>query len=425
MPMPTQAAMTRQRLIQAALELFVTQGVTNTTTRQIAHQAEVNEVTLFRHFGNKYGLLLAVIEESSTFANLGEGLTQSINAEGDIEQLLKHYASTCLHLMKQLRAFIRSVIGEADQYPPENRQALATKFTEVNQAIAQQLAAAIHQGAYHSHLPPEKIAGLLNGLLFGYAVIEFTSEFHDLWPDHTDFLSDLEQLFLRGAVSPFLASPSNEPVAEANPSSTPPTSREIVDLPTPLVHKILQRARKLSLQDYALAYVLFAAGLSATELAALRKAHQICDVDQHILQVTTATGARQVTVNQWILGKRYGSYVNNPLTKWLKSRKDDSPALFLDDMGQPISEAAVEQHWQTWVEDLLTPSGEPPSLDQAQQTWCVEMLMRGISLENLSVLTGLDVAQLQPYAQRATEKIALEQAVLLDRKPRHSVARKD
>ncbi|HEY9882666.1 MAG TPA: helix-turn-helix domain-containing protein, partial [Thermosynechococcaceae cyanobacterium] len=62
--MPAQRNPTRQRLIHAALELFAVQGVTDTTTRQIAELAEVNEVTLFRHFGNKHGLLLAVIEDA-------------------------------------------------------------------------------------------------------------------------------------------------------------------------------------------------------------------------------------------------------------------------------------------------------------------------------------------------------------------------
>ena len=55
----------RARLINAALELFTSQGVTETTTRQIAELAQVNEVTLFRQFGNKQGLLLAVIEDSA------------------------------------------------------------------------------------------------------------------------------------------------------------------------------------------------------------------------------------------------------------------------------------------------------------------------------------------------------------------------
>lgn len=65
----------------------------------------------------------------------------------------------------------------------------------------------------------------------------------------------------------------------------------------------------------------------------------------------------------------------------------------------------------------MTPSGKPPDVAQAQQTWCIDMLLRGISLENLSILTGLDLLQLQPYAQRAKERTAIAQATRLDQKP--------
>jgi AcrR family transcriptional regulator len=67
------ASSTRQRLIQSALELFMAQGVSGTTTRQIAEGADVNEVTLFRQFGNKHGLLLAVLAESAALKTLGRG----------------------------------------------------------------------------------------------------------------------------------------------------------------------------------------------------------------------------------------------------------------------------------------------------------------------------------------------------------------
>ena len=62
----------RERLLRAAQVLFLSQGISHTTTRQIAQLAGVNEVTLFRNFGNKYGLLLAVIQATTTFRELGE-----------------------------------------------------------------------------------------------------------------------------------------------------------------------------------------------------------------------------------------------------------------------------------------------------------------------------------------------------------------
>jgi site-specific recombinase XerD len=169
------------------------------------------------------------------------------------------------------------------------------------------------------------------------------------------------------------------------------------------------------LQDYALAYVLFGAGLRPQEVVALERAHQIIDEHQHLLQVTQGA-VRQVPVNQWIMGKRYGSYIRNPLSQWLKSRKDEQLAMFVNEEGQPFSEEELRASWQTFTSGLLTPEGQPLFVEQAQQTWCVEMLMKGIDLEDLSILSGWDTTQLQPYARRAREKLALERAFRLDQK---------
>lgn len=404
--MSSQLISARQRLIQSALELFTAQGVSATTTRQIAEKAEVNEVTLFRHFGNKHGLLLSVLEESAAFKNLGESLVQRATPPGDIYQALKDYASDSLHALERIPELVRSVVGEAKQYPMENRRALGRGLTEANRYVAEYLATVIQQGDLNTYLPAEKLASLLNGMILGYAVIEFTSEFHQLWEDRDDFLENLVELFLHGAMSPSKKS-----------ATTKDNVMEVADLPAGVVYQILQQAKKSSTQDYALAYVLFGAGLSVREISSLQRNQQICDNSGHFLQITTPEFSRQVPVNQWILGKRYGSYTNNPLTRWLKSRKDTHQAMFVNEVGNFISESELLQHWEIWTEGLLTPQGIPPAIAQAQHTWCVEMLMRGMSLENLAILTGGERIQLQAYAKRAKEKAALEQATRLDHKP--------
>jgi AcrR family transcriptional regulator len=53
----TQADLTRQRLIRAALELFTTAGYHLTTTPLIAKKAGVAEGTIYRHFDSKQHLL--------------------------------------------------------------------------------------------------------------------------------------------------------------------------------------------------------------------------------------------------------------------------------------------------------------------------------------------------------------------------------
>src|SRR5437879_5898889 len=49
----TQADLTRERLVRAALELFTTQGYHETTTPEIAKKAGVAEGTIYRHFTSK------------------------------------------------------------------------------------------------------------------------------------------------------------------------------------------------------------------------------------------------------------------------------------------------------------------------------------------------------------------------------------
>lgn len=395
---------TRQRIINAAVELFAAQGVTETTTKAVAKLAKVNEVTLFRQFGNKHGLLLAVISESPVFQELGEYLKTQANQTTSVYQALQNYCQNRLQALEQAPNLVRSVVGEAGNYPLENRQALGKSLKEANHYVAEFLATVMEREQLHAHLPPQKLASLLNIMLLGYAVMEFTSEFHELWHDKDEFLEDLVTLFLMGATN-----------STSLVTSDYLSIEKVIDLPANTVHLILQRAKKSALRDYALIYILFAAGLSTAEIINLERTHQISDTNQHLLQIVKGS-IRQVPVNQWIMGKRYGSYTSNPLSKYLKSRKDENSALFLNDDGMPFSEIEIQEYWQKLTEGLLTPEGQQPEIVQAQHTWCVEMLIKGMSLEDMSLLTGWDLNKLQALAVRAKEKSALEQAIKLDNK---------
>lgn len=378
---------TRQKLIDAALKLFTSLGVTETTTKAVAELAQVNEVTLFRHFGNKQGLMLAVMEESAAFKQPGELLL--IPAQVDsLGEAVAQYAIAFLQSVAQTPELLLSLIGEARHYPPQNRQALSKGINEANSYLAKYLAPAIEKFP-DCGLAPEKLASMLLAALLGYFVIENTCTEQQLWRDRPEFIDNLVLLL------------------KAETTATP-----INDLPASLVHEILHRAKKAQLRDYALIYILFGSGLSKQEIASLEKSHQINESDRHLLQINS----RQVPVNQWIMGKRYGSYTRNPLTVWLRSRKDEHPALFLNDAGLPMSALDIDLCWERSTENLLTLDGRSPIIEQAEQTWCMEMLSKGITLENLSMLTGLHLSKLQPYARRVKEKLALEQAINLDRK---------
>ncbi|ELS03281.1 transcriptional regulator [Xenococcus sp. PCC 7305] len=405
MPLPKKS--TKTRLIKAALDLFAERGVTETTTKAVAERAQVNEVTLFRHFGNKHGLLLAVMEDSAVFAKLGQALLEQADPKVSVSQALKDYAEISLQALDRVPKLVRSVVGEAGQYPLENRLALGQGLTQANNHVAKHLAEVIAGVGWQSRFPTEKLASFLNSLLLGYFIIKSTSEGDELWEGQDDFLESLVELFLHGAIEPPMetnAIPRKKIVLD-----------QVVDLPANLVRDILQRAKKLGRQDYALAYLLFGAGLSVKEIVNLKRSHLITEHNQHLLQIDSDT-KRQVLLNKWIMGFRYGSSSSNPATQWLKSRKDNQPEMFITQEEKSMSEQELLASWQVLTEGFVLPNGQTPTIEQARQTWCVEMLMKGIKLEDLGILSGLAVEELQPYAQRAREKLAIEQAGLLDQK---------
>lgn len=409
--MPSPRKSTKARLIEAALDLFAERGVTETTTKAVAERAQVNEVTLFRNFGNKYRLLLAVLEDSAVFAKLVHALVEQANNQDNVAGFLQAYVQESLKTLEKAPDLVRSIVGEAGNYPVENRLALGKGLSEANRYVAAYLEEAIAVEGLSSSLTPEQIVNLLNFLLVGYFVVEYSTEGYSFWDEENDFLDSIIQLFLQGS----LVVPEESNLAVTSSSIVKVESKQIEDLPASLVRSLFRKAKKSGKQEYALIYVLFGAGLSMEEVLHLERSHSIVDPGQHVLQINYGA-ERQVPLNHWVMGFRYGSASTNPLIQWMKSRKDDEAAIFINEESQPISSEKLLGMWEKLTADLLTPQGEKPNISQAQQTWCVEMLMKGIELEDLSILSGIPMNRIEQYAQRARNKSALEAAASLDKK---------
>ena len=421
--MPTPRKSTKARLIEAALDLFAERGVTETTTKAVAERAKVNEVTLFRNFGNKYRLLLAVLEDSAVFAKLVHALVERASDKDSVAGFLQEYAQESLRTLDKAPDLVRSIVGEAGNYPVENRLALGKGLSEANRYVAEYLEKTIQQGledldseeivhqSLSNNLSPEQIVSLVNFLLVGYFVVESSTEGYNLWSERDDFLDCIIELVVRGS---FDYPQTKSLVTETSIVKVESPQTQIEDLPASLVRSLFRKAKKIGKQEYALVYVLFAAGLSIEEILHLQRSHSIVEPQQHILQIN-CDAKRQVPLNQWVMGFRYGSTSTNPLIQWLKSRKDNCSAIFINDASNTISLNDLEAIWEELTIDLLTPQGEKPKISQAQQTWCVEMLIKGIDIEDLSILSGMEIDRLEDYAQRARNKSALEAAARLDK----------
>ncbi len=105
------AAETREKLHRAALELFVAQGVTETTTRQIAAKAGIAEGTIYRHYQSKEALACdLLIDQHVKLANaLRKAHEKETSLEGKIKALVHCYCALaeedwlvfCYHLLYQ------------------------------------------------------------------------------------------------------------------------------------------------------------------------------------------------------------------------------------------------------------------------------------------------------------------------------------
>ena len=83
-------------MFDAALAVLAERGYVGATTRRIAEAAGINEVTLFRRFGDKRQLILAAIHaDISRLAD--NGLTTTGDIEADLIRVVEYYSDIYQH----------------------------------------------------------------------------------------------------------------------------------------------------------------------------------------------------------------------------------------------------------------------------------------------------------------------------------------
>jgi AcrR family transcriptional regulator len=105
----------RDRVLDAALQVFAEKGFSAATTREIAKVADVNEVTLFRHFETKGALFAAVLSERSPLLEISKNV--SFDVEGRIEDVMAGNVKLVLGILRSNRLLFMVVMGDAWRQP--------------------------------------------------------------------------------------------------------------------------------------------------------------------------------------------------------------------------------------------------------------------------------------------------------------------
>ena len=103
----------RERILEAAARVYSKHGFRGATTRLIAAEAGVNEVTLFRTFGSKGALLEAVLEENGT----DDGVNPLPDPPLDPERELTEWVNTHLERIRHVRPMLIHAISEYEERP--------------------------------------------------------------------------------------------------------------------------------------------------------------------------------------------------------------------------------------------------------------------------------------------------------------------
>lgn len=103
----------RERLLDAAARVYAETGYRGATTRRIAQEAGVNEITLFRHFGSKTTLIIEAVRQANLRSNCPE---VPLTPAEPVAEIRAWVLAELAHLTR-LRSIIRTSLGEVEERP--------------------------------------------------------------------------------------------------------------------------------------------------------------------------------------------------------------------------------------------------------------------------------------------------------------------
>lgn len=158
---------TSEKLLDAAVLVFSRSGIGKATTREIAKEAGVNEVTLFRNFQNKQGLLSAVLERAFLPSAENRGLPPlTVGTGATLEELLMEFAAADFARKQRNISLMRVLLGEVHALGDQETEVLRRIFKPWKEELAARLVEAKELGKVRPDVDPAIIVDQLVAMLF-------------------------------------------------------------------------------------------------------------------------------------------------------------------------------------------------------------------------------------------------------------------
>jgi TetR/AcrR family acrAB operon transcriptional repressor len=179
-----EAAITRQRLLEAALAVFSEKGYAAATLEEIAREADLTRGAIYWHFGDKAGLYNALLETYS-------------NGAGDVMQQAALEGGSLLEILRRIFVGLLMAVEEDDK-----------------------LRAVIELSLFKTGSIPELEPGRQERLEAGTTLLQTITSGMQAGIDSGDLRSDMEAIdmaraflsFQNGAIQLYLTDPKNYPL---------------------------------------------------------------------------------------------------------------------------------------------------------------------------------------------------------------------
>jgi AcrR family transcriptional regulator len=189
---------TRDRILKAGLKTFSKKGYLGATTREIAREAGIAEVTLFRHFPSKQKLFEEMINSYSFLPAL-KGLLPELKGMSYRESL-SEIARRFLERLEERSALIRIMHSERHRYPDKIRKVYRALIDGMVETLASYFEDMQKKGHLRKFNAGSGARAFL-GMFFSYFnTQELMMNKRDRFADSESTIREFVEIFVEGTV---------------------------------------------------------------------------------------------------------------------------------------------------------------------------------------------------------------------------------
>jgi AcrR family transcriptional regulator len=188
----------RQRLLDAAAELFSRQGYKGTTTRQIAAKAGVTEALIYRHFPTKEDLYWEIIEAHCKARGARVQLKQRLNSSDDIAPVFSEIGADILQRHTEDPQLYRLLLFSALENHKLSNRFFRTHMSAYYETIALHIRDHIRSGRFRKMDPTLAARGFVGMLMHHFLIQELFGGKHYQKFDVEKVSATFTQIWLAG-----------------------------------------------------------------------------------------------------------------------------------------------------------------------------------------------------------------------------------